>query len=579
MKNTKTKNSERLERFSELYNAALTAAQATMCELDTHMKQYLGDPSIDGSSEKASTVRNITYEIIESEISPDVPSPKTDAESYSEKREHNARIVERLCEAVKAKLPFESLNDLDERYTYIYGGSIWYVEWDNSPLLNGDSGSVCVHCLSPECFIPQPGVSEVECMDYCFLRFTTTKSELIRRYGVKESDLPLAECEYQYTRDGDLGDAVTVVTALWRDGDGDLCKFIFSGSLVLADVEKYYYRRASYCNSCLREESECKCENRDTSELLLPYETVKREKLGEEFEDDIVLPYYIPTAFPIVIRTNTRAAGGILGVSDCARIRPQQQAINKVESRILQKLLRAGITPVMPEDANVTLNNSVFGQVIKLRPGESVESYGKIDTTPDVSQDIAEAERLYDHAKRVIGISDALQGTDTTRAESGFARQLKINRATSRLESKRRIKYQTYARLYKLIFEHYLAFADEGVVLDAKDVYGDSHAYSFSRYDFIEPDGAGGYKYNGAYLFSVDLNDGTEYGRETLWERNLSSLVSGTLGDPKLPETLLRYWQSQQRAHYPYARENVEYFKSLISEAKTKKQDKESEKV
>lgn len=577
MNNKKTINKERLERFSELYKSALLASQSTLGELEKHMKQYLGDPTIDGSNEKASTVRNITYEIIESEVNPEVPSPKADPECYSEKRDRNARTIERLCDAVKLKLPFESLNDLDERYTYIYGGSIWYVEWDNSPAQRGGHGEVKVHCLSPESFIPQPGVSDIESMDYCFLRFTTTKSELVRRYGVRESDLPLAECEFQYAKEGDLGDTVTVVTALWKDSDGDLCKFIFSGSIVLSDIEKYYYRRASYCKNCLAEESECKCGKCDTSELLLPYERIKREKLGDISDADILIPYYIPTSLPLVVRSNTKGENGVLGISDCARIRPEQQAINKIESRILQKLLRAGITPVMPEDANVALGNSVFGQVIKMRPGESIESYGKIDTTPDVSQDIAEADRLYDHAKRVIGISDALQGTDTTQAESGYARQLKINRASSRLETKRRIKYDTYSKLYRLIFEHYLAFADEGVFLNSKDAFGDVHNYSFSRYDFIEDDGRGGYEYNGRYLFSVDLNDGTEYGRETLWERNLANLQSGTLGDPASPDTLLQYWQSQERAHYPYARENVEHFKLLVLEAKTK--NKESEKV
>ena len=44
------------------------------------------------------------------------------------------------------------------------------------------------------------------------------------------------------------------------------------------------------------------------------------------------------------------------------------------------------------------------------------------------------------------------------------------------------------------------------------------------------------------------------------WERNLENLKSGSLGDPKSNVTLLRYWQCQERAHYPHARENVEYF-------------------
>ena len=48
--------------------------------------------------------------------------------------------------------------------------------------------------------------------------------------------------------------------------------------------------------------------------------------------------------------------------------------------------------------------------------------------------------------------------------------------------------------------------------------------------------------------------------------KNLENLKAGTLGDPSETITLLRYWQNQERAHYPHARENVEYFRSLLEE-------------
>ena len=86
--------------------------------------------------------------------------------------------------------------------------------------------------------------------------------------------------------------------------------------------------------------------------------------------------------------------------------------------------------------------------------------------------------------------------------------------------------------------------------------------------DFIEYDlEAGEFYYYDAYLFSVDLNTAAEYQREALWERNFENLKAGTLGDPSLPSTLLRYWQFQERAHYPFARENVEYFLSMVNES------------
>ena len=67
-------------------------------------------------------------------------------------------------------------------------------------------------------------------------------------------------------------------------------------------------------------------------------------------------------------------------------------------------------------------------------------------------------------------------------------------------------------------------------------------------------------------IMSTHLTDSEYgYGREAAWERNLLNLESGSLGDPEKPETLLRYWQLQERAHYPYAKENADYFKELLA--------------
>ena len=546
---------ERLELFSDLYSAAKAAYADTAERLERNMRQYLGTDEVDGSSERAKVVRNISYEIIESEVTPTIPMPRVDISSYSDKRSDSAKAIERLCRAIRQRLPFESMNDSDERYTYIYGGSVWYIEWDSS--ISG----VRAHCISPLDFIPQPGVSRVEDMEYCFLRFTTTRGELVRKYGVGVDQVRLAECEYEYPEAISMSDTVKLVIAFFRDADGYIGRFIFSGGLVLSDIPDFYRRRERVCKACAKPYGNCECHVGYKSKAL----TLEKVTLGGK---QISVPYYTPDAFPIIIRKNTFAVSGHLGSSDCEKIRPQQQAINKLETRIMQKLMRSGVTPVMPEDATVSLSNAIFGQVIKLRAGESLEHYGKIDTTPDIEEDVKEADRLYDQAKRILGISDALQGTDNTKSESGYARQLKISQANSRLESKRRLKGECYAQIYRLIFKHYLAFADECESLCYKDELGKLQLSEFNRSDFIEPDGIGGYKYNDDYLFSIDESEGDGYQREALWERNLMNLESGTLGDKNSPATLLRYWQSQERAHYPYAGENVEYFISIIEREK-----------
>ena len=589
MKTSILSSEERLALFTDLYENAKAAYEDRLDAFERHYAQYKGSDLIDGSTERAKTVRNITYEIIESQISSDIPLPKVDGASYSERRDRNAKSIERLLYAIRDKLPFERMNDLDERYTYIYGGSVWYAEWDNGKKIGNEVGAVRLYCLPPRDFIPQPSVTEVADMEYCFLNFVTTGSDLISRYGITREEL--SECD---TDEGGTDECGTynLTVAFYKDDDAEIGKLVFSGNRLLLDLPRAYSRKIKVCKCCGGGEDSCRCKKKSFITRDVPYEdsrwgglrrygkAIPRftpvltdgapifDKCGEAVMKETEVPYYTPKSFPIVIRKNTSADGMLLGQSDCEYLRPEQQAINKIESRILMKLLRAGVTPIVPEDATVAVNNSVFGQVIRMKPGESAAQYGKVDTTPDVTQDIAEAERLYQHAKRILGISDALAGLEKATNESGYARQLKIAQASGRLESKKKMKHTAYADIDRIIFELYLAFADEPRSLSYKDAYGRIHNAQFNRYDFIEFDASTGkYYYDDAYLFSVDHNGGAEYQREALWERNLENLKAGSLGAPDSPETLLRYWQCQERAHYPYARENVEYFKLIVDSA------------
>ena len=283
------------------------------------------------------------------------------------------------------------------------------------------------------------------------------------------------------------------------------------------------------------------------------------------------LPYYRPRRFPVVIRKNTSEEKSLFGQSDCEFIRPQQQQINKIERRILEKLMRSGVTPILPDDAEMTLDNSIFGQIIKLRTGDEKERYGILDTTPSIAQDITQSDRLYEHAKRILGITDSYLGISDRTATSGYAKQVQVEQAAGRLESKRKMKQTAYAELDRILFEYHLAYADEVRPISYKDAFGKQKNAVFNRYDFLvyRPE-TGKYEYNDDFLFSVDLGGGVEQRREELWKKNLENLTAGTLGDPSDPATLLHYWLCQERARYPYAKENVEYFRARIRESEEK---------
>ena len=540
---TSTKKFTKLKKFSDLYDCAKEAYGETLERLERNLEQYRGSVEIDGGMENASMVRNITYELIESEISPDIPCAKVEAEGYTEVSEDLAFAAERLLYMARERLPLEEINDSDERSTYIFGGSILFLEWQKGERGDGD---VSIRQISPLDFVPEPGIGRIEDMSYCFLKFTTNKGELMAKYGVREEELSRAECGYQWGGSISLDDTVNLIIAFYKGEDGTVGRFIFSGELVLADEEDYY---GSLVDS--------------SDENNANYTDFVNNGLQNK-GDFVRVKRYKPCDFPIVLRKNISAEGELLGTSDADVLRPTQQAINKIESRIMQKLLRAAVTPIMPEDASVSLTNAIFGQVIKIKAGESASSYGTVDTTPDISQDIEEANRLYDQAKRLIGISDAYQGIDFNKVESGYAKSLRIKQAQNRLESKRRMKNVAYERLYKLIFQHYLAFSRGSKQLAYKDGYGQVRYQRFDKKDFIYTAENGVREYFDRLLFSVDTDLYAEYEREALWAKNLENLTSGTLGDKENPVTLLRYWQFQERAHYPNAKENVEYFKGIV---------------
>jgi hypothetical protein len=277
------------------------------------------------------------------------------------------------------------------------------------------------------------------------------------------------------------------------------------------------------------------------------------------------LPWYQPTLFPIVIRKNTSQEKSLLGQSDCEFIRPQQQAINKIESRILEKILKGGVFPVLPDDFEGDLDNSIFENGIRIKR-DQIGLVDKLDLQGNIQQDIAQSDRLYDQAKRILGISDSFQGQYDSSATSGVAKQMQIQQAAGRLDSKRKMKNAAYAAIDHIIFQYYLAYADEPRPVVYRDEQGRLQNAQFNRYDFIERDETGEYYYEDRYLFSADASADIERDRFTLWAENRQNFQSGAYGNPQDLETLLIFWQNMEKAHYPWAHDNVERIRARIAE-------------
>ena len=149
-----------------------------------------------------------------------------------------------------------------------------------------------------------------------------------------------------------------------------------------------------------------------------------------------------------------------------------------------------GVFPIVPEGVNVEIDNSIFKKVFRANQANQA-LFGRIDLQVDISRDIAQADRLYDHAKRILGITDSFQGQYDSSAQSGVAKQILVNQAAGRLDSKRQMKNAAYAEIDQIIFQYYLAYADEPRPATYKDAQGRMQNVYFNRYDFIRRDEAG----------------------------------------------------------------------------------------
>lgn len=625
---------KKIEFFRQLFEDAKNKRDNDE-KFDLWRAQYEGtEKSYKGIELKLT--RNITYELIESQISTQIPSAKVTAERWSEQAERRAIRTERFLNALRNKLPFEEMNDMDERSTYIYGASPWAVEWDDSLGNDRERGGVVVTQYSIEDFVPQPGLYRIEDMDYCFLIRSTTEEDVIRRYGVSPKESAKTEKEADRISDDDT---VDVITCWYRGAEDEVCLYVFSGEVELSDIDDYYSRKERICKKCGKKEGVCLCREPSYALVNVNYEElthditlsdgdtlpcvipdVKNGKIrtrkakvpasllaaleaakgsvqeGTELApgqkakepsamtDELVeidvpifkknrVAWYKPTFFPVILRKNVSRENSIYGQSDCEIVRPQQIEINKILSRLHEKMMAATRIPYKPEDSSFTWDNSIGTQVLNLRPNELPSQYGVIDTSYVPSADLLLINDQYEAAKRTLGISASYQGQSDSSAQSGYAKQVQVAQSAGRLESKRAMKNAAYANIDRAIFELYLAFSDEPRPIAYKDEMGRIHNESFNRYDFLEYDAERGeYYYDDRLLFSAELTNPVENQREMLWQLNQNNLSSGTFGDPSDPRTMLRYWQQQEKAHYPDAVYNVEYFQALAAKAQMQSQ-------
>lgn len=578
-------------------------------KMDRRQAYYTGDHSIPAASgaskaKDATNVRNIVYELIESQVDSTVPQPRVTA-IHPEDRELARKIEALLLNQIRL-LNFKELNDLQERTVPIQGGDYWQVEWDPNAGFHCTLGDLSVCERHPKQVIPQPGVYDVEKMEYIFVLVSQSREYLERRYGVKieeesESDVSARTADGEYVEG-----LVTQNIVYFRNREGGIGLFSWVGDQTLEDLEDYQARRGEGC---------CECGTRRTAEICPVCGSKKFRQApleAQELERDITLadgtlipalepgepepvknpdgsiqtdlltgepiwqegppvrttiPYYKPNAFPLVLRRNVRLFGQLLGSSDVDVIEDQQIAVSKFGTKIEEKLLKGGSYVTLPEGVNVETTDREL-KVLRMRNPADKSMIGVVNVQVDTSRDQNMLETNYAWAKSTLGITDAFQGKYDASATSGTAKQFSANQSAGRLQSKREMKNQSYAKLYKLMFQFMLAYADEPYPLTYQQPDGQQQFTHFDRYDFLKRDAAGEFYWCDEFIFEVDPASNLASNRETLWSMIDVKYQAGAFGPINELQSQYRLWTLLAETGYPHAEAMKASIKQEIDEQK-----------
>ena len=158
------KKNEAARRKLELWQHRLAIAQSAWAaergKMDRREQLYRGSHDIyqpDGklAKAKATHVRNMIFELIETQVDSNIPQPKVTA--VREEDEALAKMAEDLIRNLLDRLPMERLNDEGERICPVQGGYEFLVDWDDSKAGRGWMGQLAVSLLHAKRVIPQDG--------------------------------------------------------------------------------------------------------------------------------------------------------------------------------------------------------------------------------------------------------------------------------------------------------------------------------------------------------------------------------------------------------------------------------------
>ena len=539
--------------------------------LDKWRRAYqgtLGALTKDGTESKrrGRQLRKMVYELIESKIDNGIPMPKmqprykTDLPLVS--------ITENYMKFEMDRTLARYENDRGERSTYIDGTGWYKVWWDSLDNTHERSGNVKVSFCTVDQIVPQPGVKDYKQLEYIFEIHNMSVSKIFDMYG-------------RHIRPMDGDNVVEVISCYYLNDDRIVGLFMWAAHSmqVICNEDSWQIRKIRKCKTCsavnpistvcrVCGNTTFKFENAETERLLEdlveiynPYEVGETtdENERDHYKSRIFLPkgteipFYQVRQLPFVPRPAISSINTIYGISEVLTLLDEQDAINKVLTKAVEKTLKSGTVVVKPEKMKISDTDDTF-KVLGVRTAEEASMVQAKQIMADTTQDITIAAILYDAAKASSGITNSFQGQRDTTATSGKAKEFAASQSAGRIESLRVMKSAAFSGVYELMFKFLLAFSDEPRKFVKTLPNGSEEEEIWNKYIFLAKDKYGNIYYRDDFSFSTDAASTLTQNRVQMWQETQDKFINGAFGNPGETRTLKIFWNIMDSLQYPLAK-------------------------
>lgn len=565
-----------VNKFNTLYCLAKSAQdsceEANPTNLEKWRKAYKGtlnaltkDGSI--SKRKSRQLRKMCYEMVESKVDNSIPMPKMKPRYKTDLP--LVDITENYLKYEVDNIFSKYINDKSERSTYVDGTSWYKVSWDSLSNTHDRSGDIRIDCCTVDQIVPQPGVQDYRLLEYIFERRSLSLSRIYDLYGRKIT--PIAANT----------NLIEVISCYYLNDDRIVGLFMYAphSLQVICNEESWQIRKLRTCTKCgtvnptadtcgLCGNKTFKYKNatteileEDLMEIYNPYEVGETDDENEKdhYSSRVFLsagteiPFYQVRQLPFVPRPAISSINSIYGMSEVQVVLDEQDAINKVLTKAVDKTMKSGCILTKPERLKISDMDDTI-KVMGVRTAEEAAMFQSRQVIADTSQDIAMSTILYENGKSASGVTESYQGAKDSSATSGKAKQYAAAMTAGRIESLRVMKTAAFAGLYELVLKYLLAFSDEPRKFVRVLPDGTAKEECWNKYMFLDKDKYGQVYYRDDFSFDSDPASTLSQNRVQMWQETQDKFIQGAMGAPNDPRTLELFWNIMDSLQYPLAK-------------------------